>query len=265
VDGPATDPYKRAAETKKQRTRASLTQAAREVMQRLGMSARVEDIATSAGVSTPTFYNFYKSRNDLCLDAFYVEVAARIDMAADAVTLNQRIHSVATAYCGHHHLLRAALLSRLEHLGSSDTFPYLQLMYNPNTPSRWSLSYYTDTDLITYTAWLIADDECLSLGNDQDAVSSALTSAALLLIDLASHGVMPNTYALANGIRAACAVQGQPGARTEQKIVSDARKTAGHIVEAAQLQAELIIKEAQDQKDAVARQISELMRTLGQQ
>jgi AcrR family transcriptional regulator len=109
------DPRVRAGETKKRRTREKLINAAAAVMAERGLDATVEEIAEDAGVSTPTFYTFYKSRGALCVDAFttlVVEVLERTMMPATAIT--DRV-IVARSLAGDHPaLLRAALMERLE-------------------------------------------------------------------------------------------------------------------------------------------------------
>lgn len=60
----------KAGETKKRRTYERLIRAADTVMRREGMVATVESIARGAGLSVPTFYNFFVSRNHLCAEAY---------------------------------------------------------------------------------------------------------------------------------------------------------------------------------------------------
>jgi AcrR family transcriptional regulator len=104
-----------AGETKKQRTRAKLIRAADAMMAEHGMQATVEKIAEDAGVSTPTFYTFYKSRNALCVDTF-IELV--VDPLEEQRTVNrslleglEALQKLCTKRAA---LLQAALIGRLE-------------------------------------------------------------------------------------------------------------------------------------------------------
>lgn len=60
------DHHQKAAETKRQRTREKLITAALDVFSaKPWAEARVEDVAKLAGVSAPTAYNHYKTKDDL--------------------------------------------------------------------------------------------------------------------------------------------------------------------------------------------------------
>ena len=45
------------------------------------MEAKVDDICEAAGVSTPTFYTFYTSKRELCVDAFVELDLVRLETA----------------------------------------------------------------------------------------------------------------------------------------------------------------------------------------
>lgn len=114
------DPRVRAAETKKRRTRAKLIQACELMMRDRGMSATVDEIAHEAGVSPPTFYNFYKSRGELCVDAFTELVVKPFEtLKGTSLDAEERLEMLVKLCTGRRALLRGALIHRLE---DRDTF-----------------------------------------------------------------------------------------------------------------------------------------------
>lgn len=148
-------PFRRAAQTKKRRTRESLFQAALAVMRDRGMDAKVEEIAKTAGVSVPTFYNFYKSRNLLCLDACtdLMRQAMRGlgyewrpgaqpftgGFGSPTHTLSQGIKLVESTLRTHSHLLRAAMIGRIEQAdvklaAGFGAWPNIELHLNADNP-----------------------------------------------------------------------------------------------------------------------------------
>lgn len=71
VGADALTPQQIGGATKRARNREKLINAAAYVMKEdeRGIAASVNDICVDAGVSSATFYTFYKSRNELCADA----------------------------------------------------------------------------------------------------------------------------------------------------------------------------------------------------
>lgn len=122
--GDPTDPRVRAAETKRLRTRQRLAIAALHVMQERGMEATVKDIAKRAGVSVPTFYNLYTSRNELCMDTlkalFNDKIWQEWFESKEVVGIEALILKVQMLCTKHRQLLKAGLLGRLE-LDNRDT------------------------------------------------------------------------------------------------------------------------------------------------
>lgn len=131
----------RAGATKRLRTRQRLIEAADELM-RTGMETSGEDIAKQAGVSKATFYNFYKSRNALCLDAFieliYKPVQEIVSFGTAASLVEAHFKTFAG---GRSHLVRAALLGRLESTNRRDDIveSVASLMW-----SKGNSEYYRD-------------------------------------------------------------------------------------------------------------------------
>jgi hypothetical protein len=62
-------PHQRAAQTKRERTRRALVAATVEQITR-GVDFRIDDIARVAGVSVPTLYNYFSTKEELMLAAY---------------------------------------------------------------------------------------------------------------------------------------------------------------------------------------------------
>lgn len=105
--------HARAAETKKRRTRDKLIHAADFVMREDGWEARVETIAEEAGVSSPTFYNTFKSRNAVCSAAVESLVLDQLDLLGGIDTLRY-LQALSSLTLERQDLVRAALVARLE-------------------------------------------------------------------------------------------------------------------------------------------------------
>lgn len=105
----------RAAETKKRRTREKLIQAADHVMREEGFAATVEAIAEDAGISTATYYTFYRSRNLLCLDAFIEIVVVPLEELGVADhPFTESVEALLKQCEDRSALVRAALVGRFE-------------------------------------------------------------------------------------------------------------------------------------------------------
>jgi AcrR family transcriptional regulator len=136
----------RAGETKKRRTRAKLIQAADAVMAERGSLATVEEIAEDAGVSTPTFYTFYKSRNALCVDAFLELVVGPLEeLHTLSRSLLETLEALQKLCAKRSDLLRAALIGRLEATEGSDFVDRVadllvdeQVAREGKPPSQWT-------------------------------------------------------------------------------------------------------------------------------
>lgn len=111
----------RAAETKRRRTTMSLVNAADKVLADRGLAATIEDIAAEARVSVATFYNYFTSRNQVCVDAFTVLVVQEFEAAVEPLFwVDERLAVLAELVEGRESLIRAALIGRLEEESSYD-------------------------------------------------------------------------------------------------------------------------------------------------
>jgi AcrR family transcriptional regulator len=114
------DPRKAAGETKRRRTREKLIQAADHVMREQGNDATVEAIAEDAGVSTATFYTFFRTRNELCYEAFtdlVLEPLHKLGIAERPYT--ESMHLFLQQCEGRSGLVRGALGQKLDNPMSS--------------------------------------------------------------------------------------------------------------------------------------------------
>lgn len=190
------DPRVRGGETRKRRTREKLLRAADVVMQDEGLEATVQSIAEEAGVSTATFYSFYKSRNELCMDAFVEVILVPLENAGvSEQPFGKSVDALQRTCQQRQGLVAAALSGRYEKHRSVYARDGL-VLEGTNPPSifrLWNeLTLGEEADFIDRTAKLLADREMLGLG--QDAVSLAarganldipwlLRSAALTVLD----------------------------------------------------------------------------------
>lgn len=187
----AMDPHSRAGETKKRRTREKLIHACDYVMREQGMSAKVEAIAEEAGVSVPTFYNFYSSRNRLCLDALkevvfkQLRLADRRDFRVTADLVIQLCDERAA-------LVQAAFIWML-------------------SEEDQSTSHYYDGDLTGQLAHLLADEDMQTIHGEGDVTVArlgvALNMAATVLLIGIAKGAEVDTALLEDIVRLASGLE----------------------------------------------------------
>ena len=203
--------HARAGETKKRRTREKLIQAADHVMREQGMSATVEAIAEEAGVSVPTFYNFYRSRNDLCSSAFDVLVLDQAQLA-DQRGFKATADLFVQLCQERPALVRAGVFNALtEHQEDSESYGG-HIPGPPQPRSYPHLDQFISTDgLDGRLAYLLIDDDIASqaVPTEDDTrrlarIATALMMAASqLLIAVASVG-QEDTAMLEDIVRMAC-------------------------------------------------------------
>lgn len=215
---PVLDPRARSAETKKKRTRAKLIQAVDLVMRDEGLNATVEEIAEEAGVSPPTFYNYYKSLNLLCVDAFEELVLLpieRMPMSA-SVASERRLYDTAQLILAACHdrrdLVRAAMIGRLESYDYEARHPYLKLVEAEGFLKAMGYHHFLDLtdepgtpDFVDRVAILLADKTVLAEGNHWGNILTAVRGAALNLLDSCMQGVALNGFWLEQTTYAAAA------------------------------------------------------------
>lgn len=85
----------RSAETKKRWTRERMVQAAARVIAEDGLSFKPEDVAEEAGVSVATYYNVFKSRNDVFRNVFWDTVALPLRDSVHQASPNPRLATLA--------------------------------------------------------------------------------------------------------------------------------------------------------------------------
>jgi AcrR family transcriptional regulator len=180
----------RAAETKRRRTRDRLIHAADRVFEDNGLNATIEAIAEEARISVATFYNYYTSRNALCMHAFTELVVAVLEpMVFPVMPLHERIAALSGLVEGREMLTRAALIGRLEE-GNWDT---------PESREQ-RIMYQADfVDRLSYLLWAYdaaAPIAELKAGIPQDAYLP-LHAAALEILDLIVRGRPVDTRSFA--------------------------------------------------------------------
>jgi AcrR family transcriptional regulator len=206
--GPLPDARMAAAEMKKQRTRGKLISAVGNVMDftELGWDASVENIVEAAEVSMTTFYNFYKSRNQLCMDAFGELVLAPLEVVKDKApetTFETAANILIVSGIQFNTVLRGALIGRLESGIWQSSKPRLRFI-----EERWGSYPITDRtfkrylqledgyDFVDRTAKLLADDTIINRTyrtNHNEAIVPALLSSALFLLDNITRKGIVNT------------------------------------------------------------------------
>jgi AcrR family transcriptional regulator len=159
-----------AGETKKRRTREKLIHAADYVMRGVGMAATVEAIAEEAGVSVPTFYNFYRSRNDLCQEAVGVLVLDQVERA-DRRSFIATAELFAQLCAERPSLVRAAIFSGItEREDMDDTTSYGGKI--PSPPKLHSYPYLEQhldlEDAPGWLAYLLVDDDIAAAAHPRD-------------------------------------------------------------------------------------------------
>jgi AcrR family transcriptional regulator len=139
-------PSPRLRERLKEATHAAILDAAESVFSRDGaQSARMEDVAATAGVAVGTLYNYFADRNALLealLDTRRAELLARIDavLADRSQPFERRLQAFLSAAIGHfqRHLelfalhMEAELMLRSQH-AQSHKRPSLQAMLDRTT------------------------------------------------------------------------------------------------------------------------------------
>lgn len=201
----------RAGETKKRRTREKLIQAADYVMREVGMSATVEEIAEEAGVSTATFYSFYRSRNDLCETAFMVLVLDQVQLA-DLCDFKATANLFLRLCEQRPALVQAAVHSSLTE--DDDDIPD----YGGHIPAPPRLHHYpyleehwTMADEGAPLAWLLVDDVIEGQGypreddpKNVERIAKVLSMVATELLLSAAHGKAVDAALLEDIVRLAC-------------------------------------------------------------
>lgn len=178
------DPRARAGETKRRRTREKLMNAADYAMRESGVSATVEEIAEEAGVSTATFYTFYHSRNEVCLDAFTELVLAPLEtLGMPDKPFKESAEALLKQCEGRSALVRAALTARL------DNAPNYERSFVDELVKRVA-------DLLS--PHLASTDYSLSeaFEGKANAHEAILNLAALWLLDALAMNLQPNVIEL---------------------------------------------------------------------
>lgn len=193
----------RAGETKKRRTREKLMNAADYSLREYGFDATVEKIAEEAGVSTATFYSFYHSRNELCVDAFISVVVEPLEQAGvEKLPFFEAADALVRRCDDRRNLVRCALLGRLEAQASSAAPP---MRLSKTFMGTGHLAVAEDADFIYRLARLLADDSILADGYIEPDTLLALPMATLRLLDSIAMGDhLVNTITLTKATYRAC-------------------------------------------------------------
>jgi AcrR family transcriptional regulator len=189
-------PRARAAETKKRRTREKLIHAADRVMREDGLDATVEAIALDAQVSVPNFYNYYTSRNELCVEAFEVLVLDQLELA-DINNFAATCRMLMRLCKDRGSLTRAAVVGIMEvedgKTASDKSEPEDDAAAEPDSPVRhpnlW-IHINPGTDLLSRLAYLFVDDELerqtiRQTGTTQEVDTIAAERITVALVTLA--------------------------------------------------------------------------------
>ncbi len=121
-DGSIMSPRQRSAETKRRRSRQAIVDAGRFLLKEDGPSMRVEDVASEAGLSVPTFYSYFNTKADLVASIFYEDVLEPVRDVTFRLTSDEEVPQqleLVTRVLGqavhkHYNLVRAALAARYE-------------------------------------------------------------------------------------------------------------------------------------------------------
>jgi hypothetical protein len=248
-------------------------------MRKVGWEAKVEDIATQAAVSSATFYNFYKSRNLLCMDAFTVLVLEHLEQTTgDDQSLEDRARALMGKAVDRADLVRGALAGRLES-GRDPRRPGLIVRApTPGATSTWYLELRAEHDFVDRTAKLLADRTLLRQGNP-DSIALGLHMGACWLLDsIASQDRRFNLPLFARATLAACVANPQ-GARAD---IATTQTILDQMISEAQAQAEQLLREAKGeverhraaaqreidefikQRDEIARHLAEARKLIGE-